>query len=66
MGILENEEFEIECPECGKEIIISVSQIGGSVVCPKCETTIHLEDGGITGSIRDAENEIEDLLAQFK
>ena len=62
LGILDNEEFEIECPECGEVLTITVSQVGGSVICPKCKTLIHLEDDGFTDSIDDAENQINDLL----
>lgn len=37
------QNFDIECPECGKDIEVSIDDIGKSVNCPHCKTIIEIE-----------------------
>lgn len=36
-------EFDIDCPTCGKEFTVTVSDVGNSVACPNCGEIINLE-----------------------
>ena len=43
MDIITDSELELECPNCGKDIIFTISDIGTSVKCPHCKEVIELE-----------------------
>jgi len=51
--------FQIACPVCGNDLEISIADVGGVVVCPKCHIEIELED---TEGFKDSvSSEIDDL-----
>ena len=39
----EDEFFEIECPNCGEDVLINFDDIEEGIVCPHCEEEIELE-----------------------
>ena len=63
--MLEDAEFEIDCPNCNKGITVRVDQVGQLVTCPHCKTKIDLKDNGFTDGIADAENQINGLFDGF-
>lgn len=65
MGLFDDVTFEINCPECDAEITISVEQIGTSIVCPKCNVSINLQDDGMIEELSDAEKALDDLFKDF-
>ena len=40
---VEETEFDIKCPSCGKKIKISISQLGKTIKCRYCGQRIKLE-----------------------
>lgn len=40
---LEHFAFDVECPECNHSFAISVDDIGKSVICPHCGTSVSIE-----------------------
>ncbi len=36
-------EIDIECPNCGKDISFTISEVGSAIVCPHCGAEIELE-----------------------
>lgn len=50
----ENEDlYEIKCPECGEEMVVSLDMLDNSVECTNCGATLQL-------SIDDDEEDIEE------
>ena len=43
MNLISDSELELECPNCGKDIVFKLSDIGTSVNCPHCNEVINLE-----------------------
>ena len=43
MDAIAESEFELDCPTCGKEFAVTVSEIGKSITCPHCGEIINLE-----------------------
>lgn len=43
MNAIAESEFELDCPTCGKEFTVSVSDVGSDVTCPHCGKIITLE-----------------------
>lgn len=54
----------IECGNCGKELSISFSDIGSSVVCPHCSTVIELIDAD-DSEFDQMEKAAKDFLDNF-
>lgn len=42
MSSICNSEFDIDCPTCGKELTVTISNVGESVNCPHCGEIINL------------------------
>lgn len=40
---LENASFDVECPECRHSFLISLNDVGTTVICPNCGTRISVE-----------------------
>lgn len=55
-------EMEIDCPECGAEILFKVSDVGNDITCPNCSETFLLEDDG---TFLDGVKESNDLLKKL-
>ncbi len=60
------DNIDIECPNCNKELSISINSVGSSIICPHCQQTIELKDNGITDALDKAESEINDFLDNIK
>jgi DNA-directed RNA polymerase subunit RPC12/RpoP len=58
-------DFEIDCPECNKEMTISSNQAVSTINCPYCNTEIELKDDGFSDGLRSAEKAIDDLFKGF-
>ncbi len=43
MNAITESEIDCECPNCGKDITFSLSDVGSSVTCPHCGEEIALE-----------------------
>lgn len=60
--MLEDFDFEVECPNCGSAIKVNGKQVGKSVKCKKCRETIKLEDSGFKKEIAKAEKEFKKMF----
>lgn len=61
-GLLDGQEIEIDCPNCNKEIKITIGSGKSSVICPHCKQEISIDDTNLTDALKDAENMLDDLL----
>lgn len=61
-GLLDGQEIEIDCPNCDKEITITIGSGKSSVICPHCKQEISIDDTNLTDALEDAENKLDDLL----
>lgn len=59
---LEDEEFDIKCPECGFDFTFKGSDINHSIACPSCNTSIHLDGTEFMESLSNIENQINHLF----
>lgn len=59
---LKDEEFDIECPECGFEFTFNGRDINHSVTCPSCNTSIHLDGKEFMECLGDIEDQINHLF----
>jgi lysine biosynthesis protein LysW len=56
--------FQIDCPVCGHVLEVTMADVGGVVICPKCHVEIELED---TEGFKEAVSpEIDELEKTIK
>lgn len=55
-------EIDIECPNCKKSFTIMINQIGSTVVCPSCQSSVELKKDS---SFNDSVENITDALDEF-
>lgn len=60
-------EIDFECPNCENNIVISINQIGTSVICSNCNVQIDLEkDSNFDNSISETDSALQELDETFK
>lgn len=60
--ILENVDFEIDCPHCDEEFSVNSNQIGSTVVFPHCKGKTKLQDGNFTDTLKAANDSVDKFL----
>lgn len=69
-NIIDNIDFDINCPNCKKNISVKVKDIGKSVTCPSCSKSVLLEDDGEfareSEKAKKALDNLEKTLKDFK
>lgn len=45
-NILDDIDFDVDCPNCGKDINIKIEDVGNTVTCPSCSESVLIEDDG--------------------
>lgn len=61
-GLLQNIDFDVNCPGCKKKFSVNMQQVGKSVICPHCRKPIQLSDAGISKSVRDVDKAISSIF----
>lgn len=56
---------DIECPECQQSFEIILSDVGNTVTCPHCKQIIKLVDAGLSDSLSNVENQLNELFNNF-
>ena len=59
---LDEQLTDIDCPECQKQLSISLDEVGHTVVCPNCGININLKDAGFTDEINKASKAVDNFL----
>lgn len=65
MSILENMNFDVNCPNCNESISVSGNDVGTTITCPYCNVDIELQDKNFTNTVNSIENQIDDILKNF-
>jgi DNA-directed RNA polymerase subunit RPC12/RpoP len=60
-------DFDVECPNCGKKLSFKAKNIGKTVKCKYCSSSILLKDNGsIAKEIKKANKSFNDLEKTLK
>ena len=54
-------QIEFNCPGCEKELTIDSSQLGTTIKCPFCESSIDLVDDGFLAGEQEINQAISNL-----
>lgn len=67
---LKKEKVEVDCPECGKAMQVSIEAVLAqrTVPCPKCKASIKLVDknGSVQKTVQKIDKALKDLDASLK
>lgn len=66
-NLINDFEFDVDCPNCGKEIIFKSKDIGKSITCKSCSKSVLLEDdSSFSKGVKEVYKSFKDLEKAFK